>query len=96
MSECYGPQEALANVRDATLEEWLNGNWDLLCTALNSYQSRLNPDDWNDELTIEAIRRTRMQIVVGNRLSDCIHNINQPEQPATLPGLYEAEQTEPH
>ena len=90
----YGPKDALAAVEDRTLEDWLNSWWDLLCGALNSYQASLDLNSDNDKLTIEAIRRVRMEIVVGNRLSDCIHNRAQPLQPPQLPGIYAAGQAE--
>ncbi len=86
----YGPREALAAVQGRTLEDWLNSHWDLLCHALSYYQSHLIANNWEDAITIEAIRRVRMEIVVGNRLSDSIaHQNNQLSQQPLL-----AEQTE--
>ena len=90
----YSPKDALAAVQDRSLEDWLNSWWDLLCAALNHYQETLDPADEMEVLTLEAIRRVRMEIVVANRLSDVNHNQDQPSQPPALPGIYEAGQAE--
>ncbi len=90
----YSPKDALAAVEDRSLEDWLNSWWDLLCAALNHYQETMDPADEMEVHTLEAIRRVRMEIVVGNRLSDVIHNQDQPGQLPALPGIYEAGQAE--
>ncbi len=90
----YSPQDALADVEDESLEEWMNSWWDLLCAALNHYQNTMDPNDEFYVHTLEAIRRVRMQIVVANRLSDVIHNQDQSSQTPSLPGIYEAGQAE--
>ena len=92
----YSPQDALADVQGESLEDWMNSWWDLLCAALNHYQETLDPADEMEVHTLEAIRRVRMQIVVANRLSDVIHNQDQPIQLPALPGIYEAGQAELH
>ncbi len=70
----YSPKDALEAVQDRSLEDWLNSNWDLLCAALDFYQDSLNPNCCSmEDITIEAIRRLRMEIVVGNRLSQAKH-----------------------
>lgn len=87
----YSPKDALIAVENESLEDWLNSWWDLLCAALNHYQNTLDPADEMEVHTLEAIRRVRMEIVVGNRLSDVQrHQQDQlPDQPLL------AGQTEP-
>ena len=88
--ERYSPKDALAAVRDRDLEDWLNSWWDLLCAALNHYQETLDPNDEMEVHTLEAIRRVRMEIVVGNRLSDAIaHKQDQLSDQPLLAGQTE-------
>ena len=88
--ERYSPKDALAAVQDRDLEDWLNSWWDLLCAALNHYQETLDPNDEMEVHTLEAIRRVRMEIVVGNRLSDAIaHQQPQLKEQPLLAGQTE-------
>lgn len=61
----YTINDALANVSDNNLEGWLNRWWDLLEFALTAYQKGLDKSDTLSEM----IRQCRMEVVIGNRLS---------------------------
>ena len=56
--------DALRNCQDNDLREFLGRHWDLLVAALDAYYA----DHSNDLILANAIRRCRMEIIIGNRL----------------------------
>lgn len=58
--------DCIGNVKNSSLEEWINRHFDLIEAALNHYQTHMT----GDEYVLQAIRRCRAELIIANRLSE--------------------------